>query len=101
MLERHPERVAKKHHQDVRLGATLELMKNGPDGELTFQRAKSSFGFGKLNVVLPQLVWFVRRQVGAQQIGTFASVLPSLAAFDLLPYQPQVAVPPDHHLHLV
>src|SRR5438552_7942155 len=71
VFQRDPQRVAEKRHQDVRLGTALQLVKDWPDRQLTLQSPKRRFGFRELNVVLPQALGFVRRQVGAQQVSAF------------------------------
>src|SRR2546427_5551172 len=44
MFQRHPQRIAQKRHQDVRLEAGLNLMKQRPDRELALQRSEREIG---------------------------------------------------------
>ena len=76
MLQRHPQGVAEKSHQDMRLGAALQLMKDGPDRQLTLEGAKHRFSFRQLDIAFPKLLRVALGQVGPQQIGPFARLLP-------------------------
>jgi len=70
MLQRDPERIAQEGHQDVRLHARFELMKQRPDRQLALQSPKSSFRFGELDVFVPKFFRGFALEVGAQQISS-------------------------------
>jgi len=65
MLERDPHRVAEEGQEYVRLGAMLELVKDGAYGQFTFQSTECGFGFGELDVTLPEMFRVRGGQVGA------------------------------------
>ncbi len=46
MLERDPQGIAEKGHHHVGLDARLQLMEQGPDGQLAFERAERCLSLG-------------------------------------------------------
>jgi hypothetical protein len=45
--------------------ARLELLEQGPDGQLAFQGAERSFGFGQLHVLRPEFLGAAGLQIRA------------------------------------
>ena len=54
LLQRLPQHVGEKAHQDVRQHAILALMPDGTDRQLALMDAKGRFRFGKLDIGPPQ-----------------------------------------------
>src|SRR5207302_8631675 len=82
MFERHPEGITEERDEDVRFHAMLFLMEDRPDGQFAFQCTEDRFGFGQLDVFLPEFFGAFFFQVGAQQVGAFARVAPGTALFN-------------------
>jgi hypothetical protein len=66
------EAISEERNQHMRLGPMLELMIEGPDAQLTFQRAKDGFNLRPLHLARPQHRWILAGQITAQQVMTVA-----------------------------
>jgi hypothetical protein len=68
MLQGHPQSIAEKSHQDVRLDPRLLLMEQRPNGKLALECAKRGLGFGQLvviTVVALMLLLMIMRMPGS------------------------------------
>ena len=72
LLQRLPQHVGEKAHQDVRQHAVFALMPDGADRQLAFVDAKRGFRLGELDIGPPQRLGAPVAQIGAQQVATFA-----------------------------
>src|ERR1051326_1523106 len=86
MFECDPQGIAQKRDEDVRFHAMLFLMENRADGQFAFQCTEDRFGFGQLDVFLPDFFGAFFLQVRAEQVGAFARIAPGTAPFNQLPF---------------
>ena len=77
-------------------GALFLLVEDGAHGEFAFECAKGGLGFGQLDVAFPELFRIGGSEVGAQQIGAFAHLLPGAALWTHLPLHGEFSVRLDH-----
>ena len=87
MLQRHPQGITEKGHQDVGLHPWLFLMEQRPNGKLAFERAERGLRFGQLHVHGPHLFRRIRLEIGTQHVGAFPQVSPVLPVFFHFPHQ--------------
>src|SRR5258708_17247280 len=78
MLKCYLQRIPKKGHQHVGLHPLFQLMEQRSDGQLALERAKGSFHFRKLHVLLPEICSTIHCQIRAQQIGSLSRCEPLL-----------------------
>jgi len=90
VFKRNPHGVAEKGHQHMRLGTVFQLVIDGAHRQFAFQRAEGGFGFGELDIALPELLRIGGRQVGAQQVCAFAGLLPAALLRAKFPVQLQM-----------
>jgi hypothetical protein len=64
--------VGEEGDKDVRFDAPLVLMKDRPDGEVTFERSEGGLDFDQLQIELPELGRISLGEIGAQQVAAFA-----------------------------
>ena len=57
----------------MRLDALLELMEDGPDGQIVLELLERLFDFGELDVMAPQLGGVFTGHVGAQQVAALTA----------------------------
>src|SRR5713101_9118207 len=63
--------ISQKGDEDVRLDARLQLVKDRPDREVSFQILEGLFHRDQEQIVAPQLGWVFLDEVGAQKISAF------------------------------
>ena len=68
LLQSDIEAIGQEGHEDVGLDAGIGLMKNGAQGQVTFEIAEDGFDLGELQVTLPEDGRVLGREIGAQQV---------------------------------
>src|SRR5438067_504493 len=75
--------IGQKGDEDVRLNTCLELMKDGPDREVTLQILECLLDCDQQQIMAPQLGRVFLDEVGAQKLTAFArSGLPQFVAIE-------------------
>jgi hypothetical protein len=92
MFQRHPERVAEKRDQQMRLHPPLELMEHRTNRQVTFQRTKGRLGLGQLDGLGPEFLDGLALEMGAQQLSAVPRVAPGAPVLDQRPVELQLAV---------
>src|SRR5580693_5944779 len=91
LLQRLPQNVGEKAHQDVRQHAILALMPDGTDRQLALSDAKGRFRFRKLDIGPPQRLGAPVAQIGAQHVAAFAVTRPVVPFGASRPFESQAS----------
>src|SRR5690349_22511389 len=77
--------IGQKGNEDVRLDASLELVKDRPDREVALEVLECFLDCNQQQIMAPQLGRVFLDEVGAQQIPAFARAgLPQLVAIEAI-----------------
>src|SRR5260370_18668133 len=100
MLKCYMQGIPKQGYEHVGLHPLFQLMEQRSDGQLALERAKGSFHFRKLHVLLPEICSTIHCQIRAQEIGSL-SRCERLLLLRLLPPDQTRSLLGIFHDHLV